>query len=342
VLTATILCLTGIALWLAYLFQAERRSTERDRRQIHLLNDMIATLTGSDWQRSLDDFLHAIVKTEAARSAILLVLTDHGHLECRSAVETPGAPGWDATLAAGARQALERRTLISVADDLFLPVTVDGEVVGVLALRGAAADPVVWQTAARLAALCINGLKFFQRQSVLSNTDGLTGLANHRQFQQLLSVGLGQAYIEGEPLALILLDFDHFKLANDTYGHLFGDMVLREVASLLRQGLPPGTMVARYGGEEMAILLQGQLASSAAAVAERLRQAVEGHEVFDFATGTRHRVTISLGVASYELGQGKSRLIARADEALYTSKRNGRNRVTVAEQESSTSTPFLA
>jgi diguanylate cyclase (GGDEF)-like protein len=160
--------------------------------------------------------------------------------------------------------------------------------------------------------------------------DGLTNLYNHDYFQNMLKQEVAAASRHKRELALILLDIDHFKRFNDTWGHQVGDRVLREVADLIRAGSREGDTVARYGGEEIAVILPGARMDEARMVAERLRHSVEAHGIA-LDTGEEARVTISLGLAS--LGQAAPdaiRLIQRADEALYRSKSDGRNRLTAA------------
>ncbi|HYF90903.1 MAG TPA: GGDEF domain-containing protein [Symbiobacteriaceae bacterium] len=317
---------------------AARDHLEKELQQIALL---AGTVSVGDWVRSVQGLAGALVQSGTCQAAVLMAVADNGVLEQRAAAHRQGAPEWAPAVDEGIRQVIEKGEAVQVRPDgVLLPVVEDGELVGILAVQGAVPDARVLQVAVRLAGLGLTGLRLYQKQAVLSNTDGLTGLANHRHFQQALSVALAQAYLEGEPLALVLLDIDHFKTVNDTYGHLFGDLVLRELAYLLRRELPDDAMAARYGGEEFAIVLRGELARNAVGVAEGIRAAVAEHQVFDFSSGTRLSVTISLGVAQYELGQGKSRLVARADEALYASKHSGRNRVTVALPENSTSHLF--
>ncbi|HYG58249.1 MAG TPA: GGDEF domain-containing protein, partial [Symbiobacteriaceae bacterium] len=263
-----------------------------------------------------------------------------GGFEQRAAAFAPGESVW-APDEGALQQVCDSRASTRLGRDGWLfPVVEDGEPVGVLAVRGARVETSSLAVAVRIAGLGLTGMRQYRKQTMLSSTDGLTGLANHRHFQQVLSVALAQAYLANEPLTLVLLDIDKFKNVNDTYGHLFGDLVLREIAYLLRRELPPDSVPTRYGGEEMAVVLRGADALSAPEIAERLRRVIEAHQVFDYASGTRLSVTVSLGVALYQLGQGKSRLVARADEALYTSKREGRNRVTVAVPEESTSHLF--
>jgi len=164
------------------------------------------------------------------------------------------------------------------------------------------------------------------RLEALAATDGMTGLVNHRAFQELLCDTLERAQQEGCPVSLILLDVDHFKQYNDTFGHPAGDDVLRTVASLLRQEVRQGDFPARYGGEEFAILLPNTDIQSARQVAERVRAAIAA---YPFA---HRQVTVSMGVAGSDAKEplGPEALIERADRALYAAKRCGRNRVMLA------------
>jgi len=163
-----------------------------------------------------------------------------------------------------------------------------------------------------------------QKLQNLADTDGLTGVYNHRAFQEYLEKQFQNALQRGLPLSLILLDVDHFKQYNDTFGHQAGDEVLRSVAQILREQVRDRDFVARYGGEEFAIVLPDTDCERAVAVAERLRQAIEQ------AAWRRRPVTASIGVASLRPDmESRKELIEAADQALYQAKRSGRNRVEV-------------
>ncbi len=160
-------------------------------------------------------------------------------------------------------------------------------------------------------------------------TDGLTQLRNHRTFQSDLDQALGRADRAGGTLGLLLLDIDHFKGINDTYGHPFGDAVLRGVAHSLKGAMREVDLVARYGGEEFAVALDLSQDSDALVAAERARAAVERLS-FMSEGGQEVRVTISLGLSFYpQDAHSKEALIDRADQALYQAKRRGRNRLVV-------------
>jgi diguanylate cyclase (GGDEF)-like protein len=152
-------------------------------------------------------------------------------------------------------------------------------------------------------------------------TDSLTGLRNHRAFQESLMNLVQMAERYGQPLSLIMLDIDYFKQFNDRFGHPAGDELLRQVASLLRQSARAYDVVARYGGEEFAILLPNTDLNEAIRVAERLRQQIAAIQ------NPYAPITASFGVASYRHGSAPATLLYEADTALYEAKRRGRNRV---------------
>ena len=163
----------------------------------------------------------------------------------------------------------------------------------------------------------------------LSITDGLTGLTVHRHFQARLDEELKRSERFKEPLGLIMLDIDHFKRFNDSYGHLTGDAVLRAVAGALRKVTGPSELAARYGGEEFALVLPRLDKKAVAERAEAVRLAIK--EVSVDHGGQALKVTVSLGVACFpEDAMTKKGLIELADQALYQSKKNGRDRVTLA------------
>lgn len=163
------------------------------------------------------------------------------------------------------------------------------------------------------------------RLEALATTDGLTGLRNHRSFQERLEQDSIKANEQGTPLSLILMDVDHFKKFNDSYGHPEGDKVLKGVANvLLGFAMEPNT-AARYGGEEFVIVVPGLGADEAEALAEEIRAKIQAAEP------TGIEVTASFGIATWAIGmRSRTELIAQADKALYQSKALGRNRATHA------------
>jgi len=170
-----------------------------------------------------------------------------------------------------------------------------------------------------------------EQLSDLASRDGLTGLYNHRHFQDILRREVSEAARYGRPLSVILLDVDHFKKVNDVHGHPAGDEVLKRVAGFLNATIRSTDFVARYGGEEFAMVLTETRAKDALIVAERVRRGVEAMEI---RVGTTTiRVAVSVGVCTVE-DSGTDlvprRIIDAADKALYSAKNGGRNRTAVA------------
>jgi diguanylate cyclase (GGDEF)-like protein len=169
--------------------------------------------------------------------------------------------------------------------------------------------------------------RLVERQAV---TDGLTDLANRRQFEQGLAGEISRAERFGGTLALILADLDNFKQVNDRYGHQAGDEVLRRFADILRETVRDVDLPARYGGEEFAVLLPQTDLEGAERLAERLRQAV-AERPLTTKPGSLVACTASFGVASFPDSSTPAALFAAADEALYRAKAEGKNRVVCAE-----------
>jgi two-component system, LuxR family, sensor histidine kinase TtrS len=169
----------------------------------------------------------------------------------------------------------------------------------------------------------------------LSTLDGLTGVANRRQFDETLVNEWARGARTSMSLALIMIDIDHFKAHNDRHGHQAGDECLRKVAEVLRTNVGrSGDLVARYGGEEFAVILPGTLASGGIAVAERIRRAIEAIKLPHVNNVVGHDVTVSLGVAALipDTRTSLEELVTQADQALYQAKSVGRNHVIVAPQ----------
>jgi diguanylate cyclase len=166
-----------------------------------------------------------------------------------------------------------------------------------------------------------------------SNTDALTGLANRHALEEFLRRAQMVAMESGRPLSMMMIDIDHFKKFNDTFGHQFGDQVIRLVATMLKNGLRGDDLAARYGGEELVGVLLGSELDRCREAAERIRQAIARRRVTRQATGeVLSSLAVSIGVAQFAPGETLTELIGRCDRALYAAKRGGRNR-TVSEQE---------
>ncbi|MEM0950919.1 MAG: diguanylate cyclase [Cyanobacteria bacterium P01_H01_bin.74] len=167
----------------------------------------------------------------------------------------------------------------------------------------------------------------YEKTYVMATTDSMTGLYNHRFFQDHMLQCVNRAQRNEEHFSLLLIDIDFFKKFNDTHGHQAGDKVLCAVAKKLEKNVRTVDIVARYGGEEMAIVLDHATHEEAMAVANKIVQSVAG-ETYTIATGVSKPVTISCGVATYPLnGRIPNELIEHADMGLYAAKKNGRNQV---------------
>ena len=157
-------------------------------------------------------------------------------------------------------------------------------------------------------------------------TDPLTGLANRRAFSEQLADGLAEATASDTPLCLLMLDIDHFKTFNDTYGHQLGDEVIRLVAGCMSANTKGSDTAARYGGEEFAIVLPDTSLQDAETIADQIRVVVAGQRIVRKASRqTLGSVTLSIGVAQFRPGETEEGLVGRADAALYEAKHAGRN-----------------
>lgn len=156
--------------------------------------------------------------------------------------------------------------------------------------------------------------------------DKLTGVYLRKHFETQFSRQIEDCRRLGESLSVVMLDIDHFKVVNDTFGHRRGDEVLRKIAAIIRDSVRSEDLVGRYGGEEFIVLLPTAKADKAYQIVERIRQNIEGAKIL----GDNHPVTVSAGIAVYpQMGTSQGELIDRADQALYESKNTGRNKTTV-------------
>lgn len=161
-----------------------------------------------------------------------------------------------------------------------------------------------------------------------ATTDALTGIANRKVFDTTLRREAMEAMEEGKPLSLLMVDIDHFKRFNDTFGHQVGDQVLKLLAHTLTSAVKGQDTAARYGGEEFSVILPGTALQAAMAVGENIRQSVANRKVVNRTTGKDlGQITVSIGVGTLEFGEPIGQFINRADQALYEAKNQGRNRV---------------
>jgi len=166
--------------------------------------------------------------------------------------------------------------------------------------------------------------RLYEKMELLAITDGLTQLINHKQFQSQLAKEMERSRRYKRSMSLLILDIDHFKSFNDSYGHQVGDLVLREIAQCIKSALRTNDQAARYGGEEFAVIIPETDEQGALTTAERIRTKIESHVIQS--GDNRLRVTISIGCAAYPIhAADQQELIANADAALYHAKENGRN-----------------
>jgi len=235
------------------------------------------------------------------------------------------------------------RSFQTLEPDIILPIRTDKGVGGLLLLprrpdsgtRGAARknrqssysllDIQYVTQIVRFASIAIENANLYWQ----ATTDRMTKLFSHHFFQKNLEEEIARGHRYGATFSLIMCDIDHFKKFNDTYGHLQGDVIIKEIANIMRHSVRSIDLTARYGGEEFAVILPEVNIRGAAVVAERLRASVESFP-FTGEEGPLH-VTVSIGVAEFkpERMRSSSQLIAEADRALYQSKEMGRNRVTL-------------
>lgn len=217
------------------------------------------------------------------------------------------------------------------------PLTAGGQCFGVMRMtaegrrRFSEEEVQLFTTIAEQVAIAAQRAQLFQQVQELATTDPMTGAHNYRRFREELTRELHEARRYRQPLSLLILDVDHFKQHNDTYGHPSGDQVLRRLAQVTRRCLRTVDLFARYGGEEFVVVLPQTARQGACAVAEKVRAAVEGTTFYGDPDTPEVRKTISVGVASFpEDGETDETLIAAADRALYRAKEGGRNRVETA------------
>ena len=231
---------------------------------------------------------------------------------------------------------------VQVTSAIALPFTLDRTQLGVFFLRTSGSEPPLSHhdiefadTVIRAAVAAIQRAQLLEttradkaRLEALATTDSVTTLLNRRALVDRLSHEMERARRYATPLALLMVDLDHFKDINDTHGHLVGDEALREVARMLQSAVRNVDIVARYGGEEFAIVLPETSNEGAVAFAERVRERVAEH-VFANERLPSMRITVSVGVASVPATgiESVEDFFARSDEALYRAKAGGRNQV---------------
>ena len=220
---------------------------------------------------------------------------------------------------------------------LSLPLLTANYVVGVLNLadkEGAAPFDAVSEVPAlehlgRILAMAIRNCKLFREVQNQAHTDALTGLRNYRAFHEMLRTEMHRSQRYGRPLGLFMLDVDSFKELNDRFGHQAGDAALAELGKVIRSATRREDFAARYGGDEIAVVLPETGSTGCLSVVRRLLSAAREHQ-FVF-SGKRLPVTISVGVAFFKADMSITQMVGAADQALYRAKLAGTNRFETAE-----------
>ena len=336
-----------VAIGTAVFSSLNERELKRRKGDMEDLAGMAAALENSTTPSDIGDVLleHVCASFGFKRGAVLAGTTDDMKL---LSYRGPGefdevAPGVDSVI----RRTADTRgpqlvkkldadtdprlaSLLPFATNVAVfPMSAEGRTIGALAVEhpgGGRIERRIVEMVSQFAvhgALALENAWLYQQVQKQAETDALTGLANRRTFESTLERELSRAARNGEQLTLAMFDIDHFKSLNDTYGHQVGDEVLKKFAAALVEASRDFDTPARYGGEEFAVILPSCSTRESLAVAERLRKSISEIE------GLPQEITASAGVASFPTHAGDmGMLIKAADEALYESKRAGRDRVT--------------
>lgn len=343
--------LWGLALGAGLFSAVNERELRRRRVELQALVSLSAQLESSGGPETMAEVLAEVsAETFMAERAVVLASLDGADLEplagwgdwVRGERVAPGEAVREAWSTAGPvlLRSLDPGTDPDLATALpdgthvvVLPMLAESNKVGVLVLQlghhlGGRVERRLLDTAGQFAAhasLAMQNAWLLREVGRLAATDALTGLANRRTLATELERALSRGRRTNRPVSMVLVDVDHFKLVNDTYGHRTGDELLRSVADTLGHVAGGSATAARYGGEEFALLLPEATRETATRMAEAVRRAIPH--------GTDPRVTVSLGVATLvpgdrrEAGYVEPDLVSEADRALYAAKRGGRDRV---------------
>lgn len=295
---------------------------EQDKPSVLIVEDdgtiqaLLSAVLGSDW----------IVYTAGTGEAALLAVTENVPDIVLLDIGLPDMDGLEVCRRFKTNPRLEQIPVIFLTARTSGEDEIDGLQAGGIDYITKPINPAVLKARIR------NHLELKQNRDELvrlARTDGLTGLYNRRTFDDLLLREWRRLARTGEPLSVIMMDVDHFKLYNDTYGHGGGDVCLQRVARAAEGALQrPADVVARYGGEEFVALLPETRLDGALAVAEAIREAVVNLEIPHSSSKTSAHVTVSLGAACTipHADKDPSSILERADQQLYAAKSEGRNR----------------
>ncbi|UCG78373.1 MAG: sensor domain-containing diguanylate cyclase [Nitrospirota bacterium] len=327
-------------------------SNKRTIRELNIINELTAALLSSLEMESVIELLLDRAKEllRATRSAVILIEPGGRVREFHTSLGP--APDCKIKLTGTLLKVFEdmtplRATNVTETDDfkrfpdqhpdirsiLAVPIILRSKVIGELIvtdkLQGDSftpADEDLLLTMAFHSAFAIEKVLLHTEVLKMATTDGLTGLHNHRSFQERLENEIERVRRYDHSFSLMILDIDRFKDFNDAYGHQAGDIALRSIAGVMNDNIRGADMAARYGGEEFAIILSETPLDGAIQTAERIRGQIEKLAIQH--DGQTRRVTISIGIAEFPSdGLSREELIESADKALYYSKRSGRNKV---------------
>jgi diguanylate cyclase (GGDEF)-like protein len=217
---------------------------------------------------------------------------------------------------------------------VIVPLVCQDRVVGALNLSGkqgslSQEDLSLIELFGQLAGASIGNIKLFERMQRQATTDGLTGFVNHRSFYELLEKELWRSRRYGSTISLMMVDVDNLKGVNDTLGHRAGDKMIQEICTRIKQCTRQIDIVARYGGDEFAIILPNTSTADAVTVGQRMVQVVSSRPaIFQ---GQKIPLSVSIGVAEYDSNCNPEEVANRADKALYHAKESGKNTVVVFE-----------
>ena len=351
--------------------QQAREEAENQRKVVDILHDVTGDLTSEEIYsilarrvaRALSvSHCSVVLARPGDPTGVVATAFEHPALhnhpidlerypELRAALET-GTPVLiedvaKSPLYAGVREVWEREGLdVEIRSVIALPFSLDRRQAGVFFLRRTRTEPLLTEddvhfadTVIKAAVAAIQRAQIIEmtkadnaRLEALAHTDSLTLVLNRRALVSRLVAEVDRARRYQSVVTILMIDLDHFKGVNDTYGHLAGDQVLRDVAAVLQHEMRSVDIVARYGGEEFVVVLPETATDGAVAFAERLRERIEAR-AFE-STGHALLLTASIGVATFPSARVASMedLLARADEALYRAKADGRNRVRAEER----------
>jgi two-component system, cell cycle response regulator len=222
---------------------------------------------------------------------------------------------------------------------ISLPLKVDSQVIGVMNVTDKLSDMKIFTEAdlrylsllAHQAVAQIENIRLCETLGSLAITDSLTGLFNHRYFQEQLTVEIMRAERYKHPLSLMIFDIDYFKSYNDQFGHLGGDRVLKHISAVIKDNVRQVDIICRYGGDEFVVILPYTDVKGASSAADKILKSVGKIEMTHKNISKDVHLSLSGGITTYHHGMKKDEMISRADQALYKAKADGKNRVFIKE-----------